>query len=459
MLATAAFPFDLLHAEMVRYAQESEKRRNSAKEEWKQVADTCVDASQLNKYDSLVQQAFAHGNAESHLESIGFRVGYVLAEKASKESPKLQTELEVVKFICKEFWSAAFGKQVDNLRTNHQGVYVVQDNKFCSLTSLAEGSQFVKECGLFLSFPSGMFQIYRKIKWIYQKFKIRHAKEALFWFLDHLNLAEVIDERTDDTPWTWLGSMFYAGQLYTTIGYGYPTTRTTGGRVASIIYILIGIPIFLIILKDIGSILSRALRKLYKRLRTSKRRIAETTPIKRLSLPSINIRKSEGKKTSHQKKEEKEDELRPEQQNQVNARLHAENAFPIPIALSILFLWILFSAALFCIWEKEWGFMTSVYFFFVSISTVGLGDIVFSNPNMMIINFVLILIGLALLSMCFNLIQAALERLLDRLLQEYIEEIEKMAEIVTNDEYYDEEAIPLEFKMTDSDSASNCGYF
>lgn len=43
------------------------------------------------------------------------------------------------------------------------------------------------------------------------------------------------------------------------------------------------------------------------------------------------------------------------------------NAFPIPIALAILILWIGFSAALFCLWETEWGYLTSVYFFFVSI--------------------------------------------------------------------------------------------
>ena len=28
--------------------------------------------------------------------------------------------LEVVKFMCKEFWIAVFKKQVDNLRTNHR---------------------------------------------------------------------------------------------------------------------------------------------------------------------------------------------------------------------------------------------------------------------------------------------------------------------------------------------------
>uniref|UniRef100_A0A0N4VTJ4 Ion_trans_2 domain-containing protein n=1 Tax=Haemonchus placei TaxID=6290 RepID=A0A0N4VTJ4_HAEPC len=207
---------------------------------------------------------------------------------------------------------------------------------------------------------------------------LKHAKEALVWFLEHLNLTEVLNERTEDTPWTWLGSMFYAGQLYTTIGYGFPATSTAAGRVASIFYILFGIPIFLIILKDIGRLMSRGCRKLYKRLRSSRRKIADTK-----SLQTVSHFFS----------------------NKMNARLHAENAFPIPIALSMLFLWILFSASLFCYWEREWGYLTSIYFFFVSISTVGLGDIVFMNPDMMIFNFLLILIGLALLSMCFNLIQ------------------------------------------------------
>lgn len=66
---------------------------------------------------------------------------------------------------------------MDNLRTNHQvlrtqrylskfhcfilydfcfqGVYVVQDNKFCTLRPLAEGQQFVREAGALVAFPCG----------------------------------------------------------------------------------------------------------------------------------------------------------------------------------------------------------------------------------------------------------------------------------------------------------------
>ena len=46
----------------------------------------------------------------------------------------------------------------------------------------------------------------------------KYAKEALFWFIDYLNLTQVIEDRTAATPWTWMGSALYAGQLYTTIG-------------------------------------------------------------------------------------------------------------------------------------------------------------------------------------------------------------------------------------------------
>ncbi|KAH7730525.1 Twik (KCNK-like) family of potassium channelsalpha subunit 12 [Aphelenchoides avenae] len=146
-----------------------------------------------------------------------------------------------------------------------------------------------------------------------------------------------------------------------------------------------------------------------------------------------------------------EPETDPQKQNELNEQLHKKDKrFPIPWALSILMLWILFSAAMFCLWETEWGYLTSIYFFFVSISTVGLGDIVPEKPDMMLVNFVLILIGLALLSMCVDLVQAAIERMLQQLLEEYIQEIEKIAQVVSGgEEFAEEAATPFEVGMTE----------
>jgi hypothetical protein len=60
----------------------------------------------------------------------GYRVGYSLSERLSKENPRYRDELDTIKYLCKELWICLFKKQVDNLRTNHQGVYVIHDGRF-----------------------------------------------------------------------------------------------------------------------------------------------------------------------------------------------------------------------------------------------------------------------------------------------------------------------------------------
>ncbi|KAJ3042025.1 Trafficking protein particle complex subunit 33 [Rhizophlyctis rosea] len=54
------------------------------------------------------------------LETLGYRVGAALVEKFTKDRPRFLDNLDVVKFICKEFWLTIFKKQIDNLKTNHR---------------------------------------------------------------------------------------------------------------------------------------------------------------------------------------------------------------------------------------------------------------------------------------------------------------------------------------------------
>ncbi|KAG8382252.1 hypothetical protein BUALT_Bualt05G0057500 [Buddleja alternifolia] len=47
------------------------------------------------------------------------------------DRPRFTDHLEAIKFICKDFWSELFKKQIDNLKTNHRyGTFVLQDNRF-----------------------------------------------------------------------------------------------------------------------------------------------------------------------------------------------------------------------------------------------------------------------------------------------------------------------------------------
>ncbi|PPQ64061.1 hypothetical protein CVT24_008874 [Panaeolus cyanescens] len=71
------------------------------------------------------------------LESIGMHVGANFSERLCRDRPMFADTLDVVKFICKDIWAAFWDKQVDNLRTNHRGVYVLHDNAFKPITRLS----------------------------------------------------------------------------------------------------------------------------------------------------------------------------------------------------------------------------------------------------------------------------------------------------------------------------------
>ncbi|KAG7220421.1 hypothetical protein INR49_018259 [Caranx melampygus] len=78
-----------------------------------------------------------NGRNITKLENIGFRVGQGLIERLTKNTARFKDELDIMKFICKDCWTCVFKKQIDNLRTNHQGIYVLQDNKFRLLSQLS----------------------------------------------------------------------------------------------------------------------------------------------------------------------------------------------------------------------------------------------------------------------------------------------------------------------------------
>ncbi|TKY89678.1 hypothetical protein EX895_001463 [Sporisorium graminicola] len=95
----------------------------------------------------------------ARLEGIGYHVGYHMTENLARDRAKFTDTLDVLKFICKEVWTTVWGKQVDNLRTNHRGVYVLHDNQFQPLrhVSTAQGAQVTaKEARVFLSYPVGI---------------------------------------------------------------------------------------------------------------------------------------------------------------------------------------------------------------------------------------------------------------------------------------------------------------
>ncbi|OBT48367.1 hypothetical protein VE00_01169 [Pseudogymnoascus sp. WSF 3629] len=94
------------------------------------------------------------------LETLGYRVGQGMVERFSTDRPRFTDTLDVIKFLCKDLWMLVFRKQIDNLKTNHRGVYVLTDNAFrpFSRMSTEAGGQAVVRAQPFLWFPCGVIR-------------------------------------------------------------------------------------------------------------------------------------------------------------------------------------------------------------------------------------------------------------------------------------------------------------
>ncbi|XP_078112061.1 trafficking protein particle complex subunit 6b isoform X2 [Sander vitreus] len=71
-------------------------------------------------YKSAESGETENGRHIAKLENMGFRVGQGLIERLTKDTARFKDELDIMKFVCKDFWTCVFKKQIDNLRTNHQ---------------------------------------------------------------------------------------------------------------------------------------------------------------------------------------------------------------------------------------------------------------------------------------------------------------------------------------------------
>ncbi|KAF3859866.1 hypothetical protein F7725_000121 [Dissostichus mawsoni] len=77
-----------------------------------------------------------HGGNISTLENMGCRVGQGLVERLTKDTARFKDELDIMKFVCKDFWTC--------------------DNKFRLLSQLSAGKQYLEHAPKYLAFSCGL---------------------------------------------------------------------------------------------------------------------------------------------------------------------------------------------------------------------------------------------------------------------------------------------------------------
>ncbi|KAF8208861.1 transport protein particle component [Mycena galopus ATCC 62051] len=129
----------------------------------KDVSSARDSTTSLNSRSSTVGRMSSADEAEdavrSRLEAIGLHVGANFTERLCRDRPLFRETLDAIKFICKDIWAACWDKQVDNLRTNHRGIYVLQDNSFKPVSRISswEGrADAIKRAKLYAAMPAGI---------------------------------------------------------------------------------------------------------------------------------------------------------------------------------------------------------------------------------------------------------------------------------------------------------------
>lgn len=185
-------------------------------------------------------------------------------------------------------------------------------------------------------------------------------------------------------------------------GYGNITPKTTIGRMVTIVYAFIGIPLTMICLANLGHILSISFKVLYRRLNcnTKKRNSSNSTSDSSAKCLVMNSQV-----------------VKPELDDTEVAMAMSENTcakvreirVPIYVCFLLVVAYILLGTLLFSLWES-WDPLKAGYFCFITLSTIGFGDVVpghsldsWSSQAKRITCALYLLFGLTLISMCFSL--------------------------------------------------------
>ncbi|CAH8858590.1 unnamed protein product [Trichobilharzia szidati] len=240
--------------------------------------------------------------------------------------------------------------------------------------------------------------------------------------------CDAILNTADGSKWSFVNSVFFCVTVITTIGYGHIAPATFWGRITCIIYAIVGIPLMLIYLAIIGNLFARMFRVVFLNLvccrcfyDTIKRKREERR--KRLRQWEEDLRQHEEEEARRRglplpprkiQSVDQDDDLEADDDfdeldsDSDGSKMHV----PLTVSVIVLSAYTMIGAAIFPRWE-DWSMANAAYFSFITISTIGFGDLVpgngrFSEPKTaveLLVGGLYLLFGLSLLSMCLNLMK------------------------------------------------------
>lgn len=289
---------------------------------------------------------------------------------------------------------------------------------FCQIEGADEQLRKYRMVVLRRNVVNELWTITRRYNVMFQSNWTRQVDAKIMEYQDQVvrAYAEGYDGKNESTlQWTFSGGFLYSLTVMTTIGYGNIAPRTNLGKVSTVLYTCVGFPLFLLFLSNIGTLLAHSFKWLYAKLCR-----CQPTPLTLTVNPANVADQGGGPHPANTRSPEGEGEAEGEEEEDGTSCAASSSAIdlatitvPVSMCLLVMAAYIAGGALFFARLER-WDFLTSCYFCFISLSTIGFGDYVpgdsiRSDSGGVEVGFVLtsmyLMLGMAIIAMCFNLIQ------------------------------------------------------
>jgi len=244
------------------------------------------------------------------------------------------------------------------------------------------------------------------------------------------NMTEAIkkgyDGQSSIERWTFPSALMFSLSVFTMIGFGHLVPRTTEGKIATMLYAVVGIPVYVLYFMNMGQVLASLFKWFYCKL------VSCADQRKNKGGPSL----ADGANGVDPPALKSALDIPLDSTSGSGSSLDEDDPLVIIVpSTACLWVWLIYllvGTIMFAEWEN-WPYLDACYFCVTSLCKIGMGDFVpgknaagTGSQTKLIINFVYLLVGMGVIAMCYSLMK---EEVLLRLREFKADMIERLQDI------------------------------